>query len=239
MSGEELELVAKIEEKAGATCGDYFKFFLGMFRNAPIDDKLESLRRSAQYRPFITSKEILPFRELQVKKYIYPDPQLFFQIPSESSFESRKLLMKYLSVKPVFAYDEDGLYFLNDVAAVIPRTSDIDFFFAEGFLNSKIVEFFYKIKFPHHNKFLKKNFNKIPFVLCPRNIQKIISELVLKIRGIYKDIALTGDNELRQAEISSLSARLDGFFYQLFKLTPAEIAAIERHLNEKPENPEA
>ena len=239
VSGEELELVAKIEEKAGATCGDYFKFFLGMFRNAPIDDKLESLRKSAQYRPFITPKEILPFHELQVKKYIYPDPQLFFQIPSESSFESRKLLMKYLSVKPVFAYDEDGLYFLNDVAAVIPRTSDIDFFFAEGFLNSKIVEFFYRIKFPHHNKFLKKNFNKIPFVLCPRNIQKIISELVLKIRGIYKDIALTGDNELRQAEISSLSARLDGFFYQLFKLTPAEIAVIERHLNEKPEVQEA
>ena len=239
VSAEELELVSKMESKAGAVCGDYFKFFLGMFRNAPIDNNLESLRKSAQYRPFVTSREIVPFHDLQVKKYIYPDPKSFFQIPAESNFESRKLLMRYLSVKPVFAYDEDGLYFLNDVAAVIPRTSDIDFFFAEGYLNSKLVEFFYKIKFPHHNKFLKKNFNKIPFILCPKNIQKIISELVFKIRKIYNDIALTGDNELRRAEISSLLTRLDGFFYQLFKLTPAEIAIVERYVDEKPEVQEA
>ena len=235
VTADQLSLIAKIEERAGSTCGDYFKFFLGMFRNAPVDKLIEPLRKSAAYRPLVTSKEIVPFNSFKIKRYIYPDPDAFFQIPLESNFESRKLLMKYLSVKPVFAYDEDGLYFMNDVAAVIPRTSEIDFFFAESYLNSKIVEFFYKIKFPHHNKFLKKNFNKIPFILCQKNIQKIISELVLKIRRIYNDIALTGDNELRRAEISSLSARLDGFFYQLFKLTPAEISIIERYLNEKSE----
>lgn len=239
VSAEELELVAKIEEKAQSTCGEHFKFFLGMFRNAPVDDLVAPLRKNAAYHPLVSSKEIVPFRPLQIKKYIYPDPQSFFQIPAESSFESRKLLMKYLSVKPVFTYDEDGLYFLNDVAAVIPKTSDIDFFFAEGYLNSKIVEFFYKIKFPHHNKFLKKNFNKIPFILCPRSMQNIISQLVLQIRGINNDIALTGGSEARRKEISVLSARLDGFFYQLFRLSAAEIAIIERHLNEKTEIQEA
>ena len=161
VTAEQLALIAKIEEKAGSTCGDHFRFFLGMFRNAPVDNLIEPLRKSAAYHPLVTSKEIIPYNSFKVKRYIYPDPAAFFQIPPESSFESRKLLMKYLSVKPVFSYDEDGLYFMNDVAAVIPRTSDIDFFFAEGYLNSKLVEFFYKIKFPHHNKFLKKNFNKI------------------------------------------------------------------------------
>ena len=239
VTAEQLAIVAKIEERAGGFCEDYFRFFLGMFRNTPIDSVVEPLRKSAAYHPFITSREIFPFIDLQIKKYIYPDPDIFFQIPAESGFESRKLLTRYLSVKPVFAYDEDGIYFLNDVAAVIPRTSDIDMFFAEGYLNSKLIEFFYRIKFPHHTKFLKKNFNKIPFMLCTKNLQKIISDLVLKIRGINSDIILTGDSEAKRKEIATLSARLDGFIYQLFKLSQPEIAVIEHYLNEKTEVQEA
>ena len=232
ITAEQLALVSKIEKMAGGTCGDHFRFFLGMFRNAPIDDLVKTLRRSAAYRPFVSSKEILPFRSCKVKKYIYPDPQAFFQIPAESSFESRKLLMRYLSVKPVFAYDEDGLYFMNDVAAVIPRTPDIDLYFAEGYLNSKLVEFFYKIKFPHHNKFLKKNFNKIPFMLCGKSSQHLLSQEVLDIRRIYKEMALSRESGALKEELRVVSDRLDGFIYQLFKLSPNEVDIIERYLCE-------
>ena len=232
VTAEQLALVAKIEEKAGATCGDHFRFFLGMFRNAPVDDLIEPLRKSAAYHPFVTSKEVVPYNSFKVKKYIYPDPKAFFQIPPESSFESKKLLMKYLSVRPVFSYDEDGLYFMNDVSAVIPRTPDIDFFFAEGYLNSKLVEFFYKIKFPHHNKFLKKNFNKIPFFLCGKNLQHIIAEEVRNIRRIRGEMALFGHNQDFDDEIRAASERLDGFVYQLFRLNQDEIAVIERYLGE-------
>ena len=238
VTADQLALVSKIEKMAGGTCGDHFRFFLGMFRNAPVDDLVKTLRRSAAYRPFVSSKEILPFRSCKVKKYIYPDPQAFFQIPAESSFESRKLLMRYLSVKPVFAYDEDGLYFMNDVAAVTPRTPDIDLYFAEGYLNSKLVEFFYKIKFPHHNKFLKKNFNKIPFMLCGKNFQSLITHEVLEIRRIYREISLSRENEALQKELAAVSERLDGFVYQLFKLSPGEVGIIERYLGENSESRE-
>ena len=239
VTAEQLALVAKIEEKADATCGDYFKFFLGMFRNAPVDDLIEPLRKNAAYHPLVTSKEIVPYNSFKVKRYIYPDPKAFFQIPPESSFESKKLLMKYLSVKPVFSYDEDGLYFMNDVAAVIPRTSDIDFFFAEGYLNSKLVEFFYKIKFPHHNKFLKKNFNKIPFFLCGKNLQHIIAEEVQSIRRIRSEMALFGQNPDLEEELRTVCERLDGFVYQLFRLSQEEIAVIERYVSEDPDHREA
>ena len=239
VTADQLALVAKIEERAGATCGDYFRFFLGMFRNAPVDNLIEPLRKNAGYRPLITSKEIVPFSNFKVKRYIYPDPEAFFQIPPESSFESKKLLMKYLSVKPVFACDDDGLYFMNDVAAVIPRTPDIDMFFAEGYLNSKLVEFFYKIKFPHHNKFLKKNFNKIPFFLCGKNLQHIISEPVADIRRINGETALFGQSAEREEELKTILERLNGFVYQLFRLNPEEINIIERYLCENTEPQEA
>ena len=239
VTADQLSLVSKIEERAGAVCGDYFRFFLGMFKKASADDLTEQLRKSAAYHPLITSKEIVPFNNFKIKKYIYPDPAAFFQIPAESSFESKKLITRYLSVKPVFAYDDNGLYFMNDVAAVIPRTPEIDMFFAEGYLNSKLVEFFYKIKFPHHNKFLKKNFNKIPFMFCTKNIQRIISDLVLQIRTVYNDIILTGGGELRRKELLQLSERLNGFIYQLFKLHPDETNIIERYVRENPENQES
>jgi len=239
VTADQLALVEKIEEKAGGTCGDHFKFFLGMFRSAPIDDLVKTLRRSADYHPLVTSKDILPFRKIKIKKYIYPDPEVFFQIPSESSFESRKLLMRYLSVKPVFAYDDDGLYFMNDVAAVIPRTPDIDLFFAEGYLNSKLVEFFYKIKFPHHNKFLKKNFNKIPFMLCGKNFQNLIAQEVLDIRRIYREMSLSRESDALKEELAAVTERLDGFVYQLFKLTLDEVAVIERYFGANCESQEA
>jgi len=239
VTAEQLALVSKIEKAAGGTCGDHFRFFLGMFRNAPVGDLVKTLRRSAAYRPLVTSKEILPFRTPKIKKYIYPDPEAFFQIPAESSFESKKLLMRYLSVKPVFSYDEDGLYFMNDVAALVPRTSDIDLYFAEGYLNSKLVEFFYKIKFPHHNKFLKKNFNKIPFMLCGKNFQNLISKEVLDIRRIYREMALSRETEALKKELEAVSERLDGFVYQLFKLSVGEVGIIERYLGENCESKEA
>lgn len=239
VTAEQLALVSKIEKIAGGTCGDHFRFFLGMFRNAPVDDLVQTLRRSAAYRPLVTSKEILPFRTPKIKKYIYPDPQAFFKIPAESSFESRKLLMRYLSVKPVFACDEDGLYFMNDVAAIVPRTPDIDLYFAEGYLNSKLVEFFYKIKFPHHNKFLKKNFNKIPFMLCGKNFQNLISKEVLDIRRIYREMSLSKESAALQKELEAVSERLDGFVYQLFKLSMGEVAVIERYLGVNCESKES
>ena len=238
VSAEQLAIVSKIEERSGATCGDYFKFFLGMFRNVPVDNLISSLRKNGAYQPFVISKEVVPFNRFKMQKYIYPDPDVFAQIPLASSFESKKLIMKYLSVKPVFAYDEDGFYFMNDVAAVVPRTPEIDLFFAEGYLNSKLVEFFYKIKFPHHNKFLKKNFDKIPFLLCGKSLQTLITNQVLKIRALYSSMALYGSSDEQKKEVAELTEMLDGFVYQLYRLTPDEVAVIERYLGVNSENPE-
>ena len=238
VTAEQLSLAAKIGELAGTTCGDYFKFFLGMFRSRPVDDLVEPLRKSAAYQPLIASREIFPFNNFKAKRYIYPDPSVFFQIPAKNNFESKKLIMRYLSVKPVFAYDEEGLYFMNDVAAAIPLTSEIDMFFAEGYLNSKLVEFFYKIKFPHHNKFLKKNFNKIPFFLCGKNLQRIIADKVTGIRKLNQDMILAQDKNVLKKEISLLLERLNGFVYQLFKLRPEEINIIEQYINKNSENQE-
>jgi len=202
-----------------------------MFKEGGSVPVLEHFRKSSRFKPFIRSKEIEPYSVAQVHQYVLPDKDVFFQIPPFENFEREKLILRYLSVKPVFSYDETGLYFLNDVAAVVPRTDEIDLLFAEGYYNSKVMEYYYRIKFPHHNKFLKKNFNKIPFYLCSRSIQKIIADLVREIRDINRAALLKGAIEDLVESRKNKMGQLDSFLYQLFKLSADEIKTIEDSLN--------
>jgi len=228
---EQIQILKKIEERADSRSGECFKFFIGMFKNGGATPLIESLRKSKRFKPFVRSKEITPYTSTPVKSWIVPDKEVFFQIPPAESFEREKLLLRYHSVKPVAAFDNSGLYFLNDVASITPRTDDIDLFFAEGFFNSKVIEYYYRIKFPHHNKFLKKNFSIIPFYVCARNIQKIISGSVKEIRNLNSQLALKEDeNEKINELVSTKLKQLDKFFFQLFKLSPDEIKIIETTL---------
>lgn len=231
ISPEQINLIAKIESKALTNCGDCFKFFIGMFKERGVIPTIETLRRSNKFKPFIRSREIEPYTSFQIKQWIVPDKNNFFQIPPFENFEREKLILRYLSVNPVFAYDNSNLYFLNDVASLIPRTNEIDLYFAEGYFNSKIINCYYKIKFPHHNKFLKKNFNKIPFLLCSRNLQKIIADIVKEIREINSSLSLKGKDKTLESFKKSKMEQLDKFLYQLFKLTPEEIKIVEETIN--------
>jgi hypothetical protein len=224
---EQISLLSKIESRSTHKAGECFKFFIGMFKESGAEPVIDNMRRSSSFKPFIRSKDIAAYSIFQIKQWIIPDKETFFQIPPRENFESKKLLLRYLSVKPVFFFDDSGLYFLNDVAAVIPRTNEIDLFYAEGYFNSKIIDYYYRVKFPHHNKFLKKNFNIIPFFLCSKSIQKIISDLVKDIRDINSSISLKDKNPELKEKAKEKKDQLDRFFYQLFKLTPEEIIIIE------------
>lgn len=228
---EQINIISKIESRAANSSGECFRFFIGMFKEGSSVPVLEHFRKSSRFKPFIRSKEIEPYSVAKVHQYVLPDKDVFFQIPPFENFEREKLILRYLSVKPVFSYDDAGLYFLNDVAAVVPRTDEIDLLFAEGYYNSKVMEYYYRIKFPHHNKFLKKNFNKIPFYLCSRSIQKIIADLVKEIRDINRSVQLKDESEGIIESRRERMGRLDSFLYQLFKLSADEIRIIEDSLN--------
>ncbi|MCK5808149.1 hypothetical protein KAH37_04075, partial [bacterium] len=178
LSDEQLHLIKKIEEKSTGQCKEYFKFFIGMFSNRGKHPLISAIRTSKQFKPFIRSRDIEPFKKPHIKEHIFPDNDTFFQIPPRGQFEQKKLLLRYLSVKPVVTYDEASLYFLKDVVGLILLEEKMSYYFIEGYLNSKLLRFYYRIMFPHHNKFLKKNFNKLPFIEPTMFIQNIIGETV-------------------------------------------------------------
>ncbi len=236
ITAEELGLVSKIESLATGNCGQYFKFFLGMFRKGTSRPRIESMRLGKEFQPLVSSKAIEPFQMPRANQYILVNNDDFFQIPASSNFEHEKLLMKYLSVKPVFAFDSSNLYFFNDVAAIFPRSADVGLFYSEGYLNSRLIEFYYRVKFPHHNKFLKRNFSQIPFVVCNKLTQDIIVNLVKEIRELYLDmIFFSGQEADFKKEIIEKREQLDGYIFQLFDLSQDEIKIINNFLNSEGE----
>lgn len=212
---EEILLLQKIEKQAEGTCADHFDFFIGMFPAHGTQPPVEALRRTPQTKPLIRGKEIVPFTDPAPHAWVIPDKEFFFQLPAAGQFERPKLIARYLSVRPAICIDRSKLYFLSDVAGIIPRNGDLPLEYAEGFLNSDLILFYYTLKFPHHNKFLKKNFNSIPFTLAKKQLQEVVAAAVRAIRS--------GDGEKGARD-------LNRSIYQLFRLTSDEIRGIERYV---------
>ena len=52
-------------------------------------------------------------------------------------------------------------------------------------------------------------------------------------------MALFGQTPERESELKAILERLDGFVYQLFRLSQDEISVIESYLGENPDSQEA
>ncbi len=226
LAHEEIHLLQKIESLADGTCADHFDFFIGMFPEQGIKPPIETMRRSNRYKPFIRGKEVVPFTDPAPGSWIIPDKEFFFQLPAAAQFERHKLIARYLSVRPVMCIDRTGLHFMSDIAGIIPKSDEISLEFAEGYFNSNVMLFYYTLKFPHHNKFLKKNFNNLPFVPAKKHVQKIVAQAVENLRHLLcspenaqKDISAQAERERRN---------LDRDMYQHFRLTHDEIRIVER-----------
>ncbi len=236
LSKDDLRLVRKIDEQATGRCKDFLKFFLGMFTKTGVKPQFSAFKSSGGYKPLVRSKQVLPYARPIVREYVVPSAEFFFQIPDKELFESRKLLLRYLSVRPVAMYDDRALYFLKDIAALIIRDdrmrNETGYAFVEGYLNSTLLHFYYHLMFPHHNKFLKKNFNKLPFFLPPESIQRLIADLVIGLRSIYSRLASrrTEEDEKRARE---LKRKIDRSVYRLFHLTQDEIALVENEVSRR------
>ncbi len=226
---DEITLLKKIEDVGEETCGEHFDFFIGMFPAHGVRPPVEKFRRNARYKPFIRGKEIRPFTDPVNSAWVLPESEFFFQLPAPARFEQPKLIARYLSVRPVMCIDRGGLYFLSDIAAIVPRSPDLSLEFAEAFFNSALVQFYYLLKFPHHNKFLKKNFASIPFILPKRPAQRYIVEAVTLLRS-----ALVGSRPDFKI-VEQHRRTIDRYLYQLFRLTPDEIKVVERFRGERPE----
>ena len=139
----------------------------------------------AGFEPIFTGKEVLPFRLKAPSKFIQYDRSQFQQVAKDSYYRAReKLVYKFISDRPVFAYDDTGALFLNSANILIPRVEGMSTKTVLALLNSDVLQYYYRQKF-RGLKVLKSNLCALPLPQLSQEMEQRIAEM--------SSVVITGD----------------------------------------------
>lgn len=120
-------------------------------------------------------------------KYINYQRKNFQQTAPDEIYRAKeKLVYKFISRKPVFAYDEKQRLFLNSANILIPKLKGYTIKEVMAFLNSELFEYIYLKKF-NEIKILKGNLMELPFPKVFENTNKITNENIFEIFNLTPD----------------------------------------------------
>lgn len=163
--------------------------------------------------PIYTGKEITPYILNPAQKYILYDTTKFQQAAKEKYYRaSEKLVYKFITDKLVFAYDCTGSICLNSANILIPHIPGMSIKTVLAFLNSEVLQYFYKISF-QSIKVLKSNLCKIPFPAISAAQNDYFTHLVNQVLS-------------REPVMGNISDAI----YDVYNITPTQKEHIKRTL---------
>lgn len=163
--------------------------------------------------PIYTGKEIAPYILNPAQKYILYDTSKFQQAAKEKYYRAaEKLVYKFITDKLVFAYDCTGSLCLNSANILIPHVPGMSIKTVMAFLNSEVLQYFYKISF-QSIKVLKSNLCKIPFPAISTTQNDYFTHLANQV--------LSGEPILEN---------ISDAIYEIYHITPAQKNHIKRTL---------
>ena len=127
--------------------------------------------------------------------YIRFVPESFQQVaPIEMYRAKEKLLYRFISEVPVFAYDDRQTLSLNSCNIVIPNIDGLEMKYVLAILNSSVAAYFISKKF-NSVKLLRSHIEQIPIPVVPMDVQVSVIRKVDRIMnssenisGLYKDL---------------------------------------------------
>ena len=123
----------------------------------------------------------------ETNKYINYQRKNFQQTAAEDIYRAReKLVYKFISKRPVFAYDDKQRLFLNSANILIPKLEGYSIRNIMTFLNSELFEYIYVKKF-NEIKILKGNLMELPFPNTAKNTNNITNEKIFEIFKLTPD----------------------------------------------------
>ena len=136
---------------------------------------------------------------------------------------NEKLLFRRVSSTLIFAYDTEKYYALNTIVVANKKHRSTDLKFLLGILNSKLINYYYREKY----KSTKKVFSEIQ----ARSVGKLpikINDSSFHVPFItLVDQILAAKKKDPNADTSVLERQIDEMVYELYGLTPDEIAIVE------------
>lgn len=164
--------------------------------------------------PIYTGKEIRPYFLTPAKKFLHYDRSQLQQTAKDEIYRApEKLVYKFISDRPVFAYDDTGALFLNSANILIPNVPGMSIKTVLGFLNAELFQFIYMKSFGDI-KILKSNLTLLPF---PR----ITPET---------DVFLNAEVDRLIRSRQTYSKTIQDFIYDLYKITSAQRQHIQETL---------
>ena len=129
-----------------------------------------------------SGRDIEPYRIAEKSSgYLrYDKSELQQTAPEEIYRAKEKLIYKFISQDLVFAFDDRQRLFLNSANTVIPNIPDMSIKTVLAFLNSRVMRYYYRIKFPGM-KVLKSHLCELPFPEITADMNEKISVMASRL----------------------------------------------------------
>ncbi len=182
------------------------------------------------------------------KLWIIADPSIiskskgeYATIPDDSYFSQPKLFLREIAERITSCYDEKGYYSLNKAYVINQKNKNYSLKFILGVLNSKLLSWFFRIKFESAHirggylQFKKQYTSQLPIKIMPDSEQQPIIKLVDKMLSLNKRLNEIGDKKTDErarieVEIKKTDAEIDELVYTLYGITVEEKKIIEESL---------
>ncbi len=172
------------------------------------------------YEAVLKGSDIQKYGMKPVENYIQFTPELFQQVaPTEMYRAKEKLLYRFISEVPVFAYDDAQLLSLNSCNIVIPEIPGLQIKYVLAILNSSVVAYFISKKF-HSVKLLRSHIEQMPIPVVEPDVQGKIIKSVDRIMNSSENI-------------SGLYTELDNEIMGLYNLSSNQVKTIHTALTGK------
>ena len=171
--------------------------------------------KSRDFEKIYSGKNLSKYFISDSDKYIDYNRELFQQVAPDLVYRTEeKLVYKFVSKNLVFAYDNQKLLFLNSANILIPKVQTHSIKTILAFLNSKLFQYIYHIKF-NELKVLKSNLLQLPFPLLGKKDKTKLEEFV---------------NYYILSKNVDILEKIDDYIFKIFDLSGVEIQYIKNKL---------
>lgn len=207
MSDEEYDCLRVISSVQNAKyLANNAKFALGIV-TGNNKEYIESTKSEGS-EIILKGSDIYRYALKETNNYIHFAPERFQQVAASEIYRAReKLLYRFISEVPVFAYDNQQTLSLNSCNILIPQIEDVNIKYVLAILNSSVAAYFISKRY-NSVKLLRSHIESLPIPMVNAEKQNTIIKKVDHIMnssenicGLYEDL----DNEIM--DIYSLSSK--------------------------------
>jgi hypothetical protein len=186
-------------------------------------------------------KDKLTIKDIKSKKGMTPQKRVDFALRNPEIYNPKKIIVRKTADKIICSYDDYGYYFDSLSYGIQLKIGlGVSIIYILGILNSRLINYLHekisKNKDKVFAKVLATNLKKLPIPKInltnspDKKLHDRMVEIVdhrLEIQKKYHSAKLETEKKMFKTQIDALDKQIDQLVYELYDLTPEEIAIVE------------